>query len=116
MTTQPEALRLADALDGLVYEIPCDSRGWSDDENGDHKPNNPIRDAAAELRRLHDENERCRQVCAATAAGWREETKELLEIVEAVARIHVFGLGAFVVDGVHIDKARAAIAKHGGAA
>ena len=54
---QPEALRLAEELDGNVYEIPADRRGWSDNEQGDHLPNNCIRDAAAELRRLHDENE-----------------------------------------------------------
>ena len=30
--------------------------------------------AAAELRRLHAELERCKQVCAATSEGWRSDT------------------------------------------
>ena len=52
--TQPEALRLADAL-----EISS---------------NHGIRrEAAAELRRLYAELERCKQVCAATPEAWREE-------------------------------------------
>jgi hypothetical protein len=63
MTTQPNALRLAELID------------WPSVKHGS--------EAAAELRRLHEENKRCRQVCAATAAGWREETKELLEALKA---------------------------------
>ena len=49
--TQPEALRIADMLEAGNSGYP--SR------------------AAAELRRLHAELERCKQVCAATAEGWR---------------------------------------------
>jgi hypothetical protein len=45
MTEQPEALRLADALDDLMDSVNC---GFSD-----------IDKAAAELRRLH---ERCQQL------------------------------------------------------
>ena len=50
---QPEALRLANELGGYVYD---DRREWSDSEYVDNLPNNYIRDAAAELRRLHDVN------------------------------------------------------------
>ena len=46
------------------------------------------REAEAELRRLHDENERCRAVCAATSESWREDAEKwtaqrdaLLEVV-----------------------------------
>ena len=49
----PDALRLADELDGCAYSIPADKRGWTDDG----RPQNTCTDAAAELRRLHDENE-----------------------------------------------------------
>jgi len=50
---QPEALRLANELGGYVYD---DRREWSDSEYVDNLPNNYIRDAAAELRRLHEVN------------------------------------------------------------
>ncbi len=53
---QPEALRLADELNVHVYEILDDRREWSDNDHGDHLPNNCIRYAAAELRRLHEVN------------------------------------------------------------
>jgi hypothetical protein len=68
MTTQPNALRLAEDMERPLYP----------------QYNPP---AAAELRRLHEENKRCRQVCAATAAGWREETKELLEALKYARRM-----------------------------
>ena len=41
---------------------------------------------AAELRRLHAENERCREVCAATAEGWRVERDALLEELKNIER------------------------------
>ena len=53
--TQPEALRLADEL---TRYLGCGGTASQ---------------AAAELRRLHAELERCKQVCAATAEAWREE-------------------------------------------
>ena len=40
------------------------------------------RRAAKELRRLHAELERCKQVCAATAEGWRVERDALLEALK----------------------------------
>lgn len=67
MTTQPEALRLADALASWEYT----STGLCGQ-------------AAAELRRLHAELERCKQVCAATSEGWRTDAA-LAEPVEPVA-------------------------------
>jgi hypothetical protein len=42
--------------------------------------------AAAELRRLHAELERCKQVCAATAEGWRVERDALLEALRWIDR------------------------------
>jgi hypothetical protein len=53
-----EALRLADDL-----EI---------DYSGDVVAH----EAAAELRRLHAENQRCRNVCDATSEGWRADADE----------------------------------------
>ena len=61
--TQPEALRLADELEAPV---------------GTQSTYSAMREAAAELRRLHAELERCKQVCAATAEGWRVERDALL--------------------------------------
>ena len=61
---KPEALRLADALMTL----------FPSREEGER--------AAAELRRLHAELERCKQVCAATAEGWRVERDALLEALK----------------------------------
>ena len=43
------------------------------------------RRAAKELRRLHAELERCKQVCAATAEGWRVERDALLEALKEAA-------------------------------
>ena len=49
-------------------------------------------DAANELRRLHEENERIRSVCAATSEGWRADAEEwkaqrdeLLEALRGIA-------------------------------
>ena len=53
--TQPTALFLADILEDAG------------------KPADIAEKCAAELRRLHAELERCKQVCAATAEAWREE-------------------------------------------
>jgi hypothetical protein len=62
MTEQPTALRLADAL-----EQPDDSLRWADG-------NNLIPQAAAELRRLHEENRKLKTVMVAAAeeisANW----------------------------------------------
>jgi hypothetical protein len=44
------------------------------------------RRAAKELRRLHAELERCKQVCAATAEGWRVERDALLEALRWIDR------------------------------
>lgn len=54
--TQPTALYLADLLEDAG------------------KPADIAEKAAAELRRLHAELERCKQVCAATSEGWRSDT------------------------------------------
>lgn len=100
--TQPEALFLADILEDAG------------------KPADIAEKAAAELRRLHLELERCKQVCAATSEGWRadaekwkaqrdallEATKLIVEFVDAPTegkRPDVFVM--------RISKARAAIAK-----
>lgn len=58
MTQQNEALRLADAIDpATIHALAF------------------CRDAAAELRRLHAELERCKQVCAATSESWRADAE-----------------------------------------
>ena len=58
MTQQPEALRIAEELMGAANSMPADERGWFDDEKGNHVPHNVFTDAAAELRRLHEENQK----------------------------------------------------------
>ena len=59
MTEQPEALRLADALKGQVQVNP--RVGENDPDCGYvHELDKLIDEAAAELRRLHEENERLR--------------------------------------------------------
>ena len=63
--TQPEALQVADMLEAGNSGYP--SR------------------AAAELRRLHAELERCKQVCAATAEGWRVDAALAEPVQEPVA-------------------------------
>lgn len=76
------ALELADALEAqpectchamCYFECGCDAI-W---------PEQWIQQAAAELRRLHAENQRCRDVCAATAEGWRQDRDALLEALKA---------------------------------
>ena len=71
--TQPEALRLADALrDGVSY----------DEE-----------EIESELRRLHAENQRCRNVCDAISEGWRADAEEWKDqrdaLLEAFSLLHV---------------------------
>ena len=68
--TQPTALFLADVL-----------------EDGG-KPADIAEKCAVELRRLHAELERCKQVCAATAEGWRSDAA-LADPVAPVAWMHV---------------------------
>lgn len=70
--TQPEALRLADKLNLML--------GWD-----------TCAEAATELRRLHAELERCKQVCAATSESWRTDAEKwkaqrdaLLEAVKLI--------------------------------
>lgn len=86
--SQPKTLYLADVLEhkathenGTTLEMAC----------------------AAELRRLHAENERCREVCAATAEGWREDRDALLEALKNIER-STYDAGTAAL-------ARAAIAK-----
>ena len=91
MTTQPKALHLADALrDGLPY-------GEAEIEN--------------ELRRLHAELERCKQVCAATAEGWRVERAALLGALKQVEPILARMYGAQAAQLPPMQTVRAAIAK-----
>lgn len=67
MSTQPKpigvrALRLADE-----FERPY----WDDGT-----PHGQLVKAATELRRLHAEIQRCRNICDATAEGWRTDAEE----------------------------------------
>jgi hypothetical protein len=64
---KPEALFLADELEAPLGTVIGAEL---------------YRRAAKELRRLHAELERCKQVCAATAEGWRVERDALLEALE----------------------------------
>jgi hypothetical protein len=96
MTEQPTALWLADWLDVRA----CGGDNWNAKMNA----------AAAELRRLHAENQRCRNVCDATSEGWRADAEEwkaqrdaLLEsLTELVGKNERFTGGVW-------DRARAAI-------
>lgn len=91
-----EALRLADELDGEFVQ------GRISNHTG--------RKAATELRRLHAENQRCRNVCDATSEGWRADAEEwkaqrdaLLEVLtELVGHNKRFSGGVW-------DRARAVI-------
>jgi hypothetical protein len=64
---KPEALFLADELEAPLGTVVGAEL---------------YRRAAKELRRLHAELERCKQVCAATAEGWRVERDALLEALK----------------------------------
>ncbi len=88
MSTQPEALRLADVLD-RYYE----DRGPSDEKK-----------AAIELRRLHAANIDCIDHFNALMA----ERNELLAALKLAAEINPFGS---VENAAARDAARAAIAK-----
>jgi hypothetical protein len=66
--TQPTALFLADILEDAG------------------KPADIAEKCAAELRRLHAELERCKQVCAATAESWRESDEKHREAQAAIYR------------------------------
>lgn len=86
--SQPKTLYLADVLEhkainehGTMLELGC----------------------AAELRRLHEENQRCKQVCAATAEWWRVERDALLGVLTNIER-STYDAGTAAL-------ARAAIAK-----
>lgn len=111
MSTQPLPLLLADAI------TDYSRLGFETEQTAKLRHMKAHKEAAAELRRLHEENERCRQVCAATAAGWREETKELLETLELIAKMDLSGADdiakALIADYL-IHQARATIKKHGG--
>ena len=67
---KPEALFLADELEAPLGTVIGAEL---------------YRRAAKELRRLHAELERCKQVCAATAEGWRVERDALLEALKEAA-------------------------------
>ncbi len=99
MSTQSEALRLADLLEmGSI---------WQDQER-----------AALELRRLHAELERCKQVCAATSEGWRADAEkwkerhdELLEALKQIEPILARMYGPQAAEVPPMQIVRAAIAK-----
>jgi len=98
--TQPEALRLADELDGF-HTAPH------------HKL------AATELRRLHAENERLQQINQSHEMKLSVRGYELqIDDLKAVNKKLLEALQAILNDGLHCDvvphlhqKARAAIAK-----
>lgn len=91
MTQQPEALRLAQELDAY-HTRAC------------HK------EAAAELRRLHEE---VQEQCRINGMGAERELKLMAEKQELLEALK---LALPVLDGHWLMKAHAAIAKHGGAA
>jgi hypothetical protein len=93
MTTQPDALRLADELDAAPYSSQCTNA------------------AAAELRRLHEANAELLE-----ALKWyveNDETNEGDDPLEKSERINEGetwnSINAFWIEG--LNKARAAIAK-----
>jgi hypothetical protein len=100
-TTQPEALRLADELDAAQLIV----------------------ETAKELRRLHAELQRCKQVCDATAEGWRTDAEEWKAERDALladaaryrwlalkaykeSAYDRLGLGAYWRIGFHVDDGR----------
>lgn len=112
--TQPKALRLADEL--LEYVLRCSgSEHWE-----------IINEAAAELRRLHEAEQELQsalKTVGKTLQAEMQKSQELLEALkEAADEIQDWGLYASeYFQNKHdlkgaINKARAAIAKHGGAA
>jgi hypothetical protein len=101
--TQPEALRLADALE----------KYWGAESGHDRE-----RQAAAELRRLHAEVEELRG--ALDEAMWHVKYKELKAVNEELLEALKAMLTNWEEDPAYgsdaADKARAAIAKAGGEA
>ena len=98
--TKPTALFLADIL-----------------EDGG-KPADIAEKCAAELRRLHAELERCKQVCAATSEGWRSDTDvwkaqrdALLEALKQIEPILARMYGPQAAELPPMQIVRAAIAK-----
>ena len=73
---KPEALFLADELEAPLGTVIGAEL---------------YRRAAKELRRLHAELERCKQVCAATAEGWRVERNVLLEALKDMLNDYPYG-------------------------
>ena len=96
-TTQPELLRLADE-----FERPY----WDDGT-----PHGQLVEAATELRRLHAELQRCKQVCDATAEGWRADAEGWKAEREALlgALKELTGGANKRFSGGKWDRARAAI-------
>lgn len=86
---EPKALRLAELLDCSVVV--------SDQQ------------AAAELRRLHAELERCKFVCAATAESWREDSGNLRLHRDALMEA-LRDIAEFSDERAARERARAAIA------
>ena len=91
--TQPAALFLADILEDAG------------------KPADIAEKASAELRRLHLELERCKQVCAATSESWRTDAEvwkvQRDALLKALKTVEWHGQGScWVVDA---DKIAAAI-------
>lgn len=85
------ALELADDLKYV--------RKYSDSEHWD-----TLDAVATELRRLYEENQRCRDVCAATAEGWREDRDALLEALREIER-STYDAGTAALARVAIAKA-----------
>ena len=92
---KPEALFLADELEAPLGTVIGAEL---------------YRRAAKELRRLHAELERCKQVCAATAEGWRVERDALLEALKRVLdRFDPYAVPGYETNVAAEEKARAAI-------
>ena len=66
MSTQPKLIRFR----ALRLARQLEACGW------DGAAPQLIADAAVELRLLHAETQRCRNVCDATAEGWRTDAEE----------------------------------------
>lgn len=83
--TQPTALFLADIL-----------------EDGG-KPADIAEKCAAELRRLYAELERCKQVCAATAEGWRSDAALAEPVQEPQCNPHPKAPHGFLRNASHTE-------------
>ena len=111
MTTQPEALRLAD----LIEEDPMTTWGYREASHA----------AAAELRRLHAENERLHQINQShemklSVRGYELQIEDLKavnqELLEALIHIGFAAMDITCERKTIRDAARAAIAKAEGQA